>query len=369
MDTSESNNMNFYVVLPSNACPNTQPDNNASSYFIDVDNPLVVKGKWEVALVEYAFNYFNLMVDDPLSITYAKPTDYYKHYYVKFSQGIFNMLYIKKLGVDLYNDEHASFVYVKGRKKFYITILKYRKGTLVFNSLEDAKKLGFSKLVYEITGAGLKSETEVDIYTSFDVTITIDFENALQTNSKYLSSYRLFRKADELKEYFAKNLDGIIVNVQVDKEGLFNFDLDGEKSAEVTMDPLMAQKLGFEKVNNFKIDFKRDENGKGKYTKKTFKGTKKVKLMKAFEQLLIYTSISNPILVGNTMVPLLGTVWVDTRSSDEDIIHDSIDHPKYIPISTQSINNIEVQIRNDAGKLIQFPYGAKTILTLHFRKI
>ena len=51
---------------------------------------------------------------------------------------------------------------------------------------------------------------------------------------------------------------------------------------------------------------------------------KKVKLMKAFEQLLIYTSIAEPIIVGDVKVPLLGTVWVDTRLEEDEIIHDYV---------------------------------------------
>ena len=50
--------MNFYAIIPSNACPLTQPDNDASNYIIDFENSITVDGNWEVALVQYTFNHF-----------------------------------------------------------------------------------------------------------------------------------------------------------------------------------------------------------------------------------------------------------------------------------------------------------------------
>ena len=47
----------------------------------------------------------------------------------------------------------------------------------------------------------------------------------------------------------------------------------------------------------------------------------------------------------------------------------NIYNPMYIPIASTSFNSIEINIRNDAGKIVTFPTGAKTILTLHFMKM
>ena len=48
--------MSFYMVLPSNGCQKTQPDNEAYSYIIDFENTVEFKKKWEVALTEFSFN-------------------------------------------------------------------------------------------------------------------------------------------------------------------------------------------------------------------------------------------------------------------------------------------------------------------------
>ena len=179
----------------------------------------------------------------------------------------------------------------------------------------------------------------------------------------------MFRTTKQLNEYFVKNLQGIIKNVAIDENKIFSFEL-APAITMVQFDDDLASKLGFEKnKNKFELERTFDfKTGVPSYKSQVFKGTKKVKLMKAFEQLLIYTSVSDPIIVGDVKVPLLGTVWVDTRNGEDEIIHDTMDHPMYIPISSKSINNVEVQIRNDGGKLIQFPYGSKSNLILHFRK-
>ena len=49
----------FYMVLPSNGCPMTQPDNQACSYITDWESEIFFPGKWRVALTEFSFNAFH----------------------------------------------------------------------------------------------------------------------------------------------------------------------------------------------------------------------------------------------------------------------------------------------------------------------
>ena len=89
---------------------------------------------------------------------------------------------------------------------------------------------------------------------------------------------------------------------------------------------------------------------------------------KPFEQVYIYSSVSDPILVGGVRVPLLKTVWVDTKHHTGDVLNEIVQTPMYLSISSDSINNIEINLRYDSGKLVNFVEGSKTSLTLHFRK-
>ena len=82
--------------------------------------------------------------------------------------------------------------------------------------------------------------------------------------------------------------------------------------------------------------------------------------------LYIYASLVEPILVGNTRVPLMRQIWLN--NDDDIILHDILDHTMYLPLASSCINNVEIQVRNDKGDLIEFPQGTKTSLTLHFQQ-
>ena len=63
--------MSFYHVLPSNAAPNTFPNNNASEFSTPLNNPYQLSGQWEVAMMNMSYtgcvNTFN---NDTLSVKY-----------------------------------------------------------------------------------------------------------------------------------------------------------------------------------------------------------------------------------------------------------------------------------------------------------
>ena len=94
-------------------------------------------------------------------------------------------------------------------------------------------------------------------------------------------------------------------------------------------------------------------------------------LKRGIMNMYIYASICRPIYVGHTMVPLLKNVFIDSSKDADTEGHARnyvVYNPMYIPISTTSFSQIEINIRNDAGQLVSFPHGAITCLTLHFRK-
>jgi hypothetical protein len=82
----------------------------------------------------------------------------------------------------------------------------------------------------------------------------------------------------------------------------------------------------------------------------------------------IYSSIIEPILVGSDRVPLLRQVWIEEEKNDDKLLHNVVDHPMYLKVCNETINNIEIQIRNDTGQLVNFPKGTTTTLTLHFQQ-
>ena len=88
--------------------------------------------------------------------------------------------------------------------------------------------------------------------------------------------------------------------------------------------------------------------------------------------MFIYASICQSIYVGHTQVPLLKNVFVDSSDDGKELGHARnlvLYNPMYIPVAPTSFNNIEINIRNDAGKIITFPHGAISVLTVHFKKM
>ena len=53
----------------------------------------------------------------------------------------------------------------------------------------------------------------------------------------------------------------------------------------------------------------------------------------------------------------------------DEVVNVTVDRPMYLPISSSSINNIEVNIRDDFGRPVNFLFGSKVILTIHLRKV
>lgn len=74
-------------------------------------------------------------------------------------------------------------------------------------------------------------------------------------------------------------------------------------------------------------------------------------------------------MVGDTHVPLLKSIWLENKYETNDLIYISMDNPMYLPVATSCINNIEINIRDDSGRLIKFAKDTVSSLTLHFRKV
>ena len=80
----------FYVVLPSNACPNTHPDNEANKFYVTWTNPLILEGKWQVALTEATFNYTQSSVNTDYGIDYHEMGNIFHNFH--------RVIYLNKYG-------------------------------------------------------------------------------------------------------------------------------------------------------------------------------------------------------------------------------------------------------------------------------
>ena len=86
----------------------------------------------------------------------------------------------------------------------------------------------------------------------------------------------------------------------------------------------------------------------------------------------IYASICQPIYVGHTLVPLLKNVFIDSSDDNKRVgfaRNSIVYNPMYIPVAFTWFNNTEINIRNDVDKIVTFPNGAISTLTIHFKKM
>ena len=102
------------------------------------------------------------------------------------------------------------------------------------------------------------------------------------------------------------------------------------------------------------------------YRRKTLtQGDSIVDLRRGFESLYVYSSIVEPRIVGDKIVPLLRIVPITGRNGE--MVTTRFDHVQYIPVLSREFGSVETEIRDDTGRPVPFERGKVTV-TLHFRR-
>jgi hypothetical protein len=88
-------------------------------------------------------------------------------------------------------------------------------------------------------------------------------------------------------------------------------------------------------------------------------------IRRGFCSLYIYCDVIEPVVVGDSKVPLLRTVNIDGAFGD--IIHRSYTAPIYSPLQKKHFDTVEINIMTDTGDPVPFSIG-KSVVVLHFRR-
>jgi hypothetical protein len=135
--------------------------------------------------------------------------------------------------------------------------------------------------------------------------------------------------------------------------GKFSIKLGGHVS-EVKMSGRMANLLGFTKHEE----------------PYTLRKSQRARFMPHWEgnshSLYIYSSIVDHQLVGGIVAPLLRVVCPETGKLGQTVSEKYI-KPFYLPVSSNYIDTIDVQIRTTSGHLFPFMSGTPVVVSLHFR--
>jgi hypothetical protein len=86
----------------------------------------------------------------------------------------------------------------------------------------------------------------------------------------------------------------------------------------------------------------------------------------AMNYLYIYCDILEPQIIGTALAPLLQVVNIEGKYTD--LVSRIYTAPHYVPVLRKTFNTIEINIKSDQNKPIDFTFG-KTITKMHFRKI
>ena len=82
--------------------------------------------------------------------------------------------------------------------------------------------------------------------------------------------------------------------------------------------------------------------------------------------LYIYSSIVDYQVVGDVVAPLLRVVCPESSKLGQTVSEKYI-KPYYLPVSSNYIDTIDVQIRTTSGHLFPFMSGSPVVVSLHFR--
>ena len=388
----------FYMVLPSNASPNTHPNNSASDFIISWEdsfelNPLDM---WSVALTEINFQIQAPSFSENHSIRYQKyiceerlieSPVIVKRYSAKVRLADSNE--IKEIAAD-YRVHSPQFADLESTMYFNIKIYECDGRLTITSALypfcigENTPLNALDLFGFEIGQFGERSGyrkaytlqgsenviTKIDkIWNGQETTISLGESLCLKffiyEPKEYIFSFPdgiILDNTFQLVDYLRKKCNHIFRSIRIERQKIkltlakhvFNINFYGGVNLLLGFSKLYFTSKYLEEMmhphyNHFHESILADFAPFDLST----------------QNMYIYASICKPIYVGHTLVPLLKNVFVKSKSYVRNHV---VRHPMYIPVKPISFNHVEINIRNDNGELINFPIGTKLCLTLHFKK-
>lgn len=331
----------FYVNLPSNSCPLTHPDNEAGKFIVELKNSIHLDGDWEVALTDFTFVYKNFPFYNGSNIKYTKSLLHTSYEYLKYDEA--DNTY------KITHDSQYYMLYIDGN---ILNInCSYFPFKITFNSIAEAKTMGFKEKEVqfndEMNQIIIPPNNKIK-FPTIQLTISyfydVDYTSTFKEN---LFIHKFSQINNQIMNIFPKPFKSFVI-----EEGKVILIELADDVSKIQFSKFLANSLGLSEET---------------YTDKIITGFRIPKIMQRNIQMMIYTNIIEPVLVGDVTVPLLKSVWVEKHKRD-DLVQIIEKNPMYLPVSAEYINNIEINIRDDIGKYI-FSKHDKTYLTLHFRKI
>lgn len=357
----------FYIVLPSNSCADTHPDNNASKYTVSWQNPmqfLPSTDHWKVALTELNYLSTKMSVNAAFGVRYTKlaTTWYYETVELVVQAGKKHKIKTMQKDVKAFP---VTVEYDDEQQKLKITSGKLRLGKpfkVIFETLEQANNLGFDDIEMNSV-ASQKYEQILESVDAVEKVGVYRFRIATESgkfpvdDEVYIEKEKSYAKAENMINDIASQFKNVFEVFTLTDEG---------KTTFRTFESIVKLKF----LNNFHYALGYWESEFDKPYEEERTAEFKPKLDMGFSNMYIYASICSPIQVGSVKVPLLRSIWIRKHKPKVGEMQKvTIKNPMYLKVSSVSVNKIDINIRTDSGSFVPFPTGAKTSMTLHFKRV
>ena len=314
--------MNFYVTLPSNSASSNET-NTTTNYRTNLNDPIVLKGEYEVALVEAIYNltWFLPVGSIIYSYTENQTTQEFEVIPLIFHDGDSIIKVIEKLNVQI--QEHVLI------KKYNERFNLYRENEIL--SLRNKNNKTFVKVVL----TDKKFPT-----SSYGMANNSSVINDIKSTEKDYLQVPMLRFAEEtVYIQFTNTLHTIQFTGQI---------CEILKTNESELHSSNKDEPNFVKIN-------------------TKENINKFSLISLVGTLFIYTDIIDHQYVGSKRMPLLRNIVIDYDTSRK-TTWAHYDNPHYLRVNKTDLSSILIDIRDDQGNKILFDSGNISI-KLRFRKI
>ena len=370
------NDNNFYVVLPSNSNSSNFPDNNASKYTVAFNRPIefIEPQKWCVALTEISFYvpHISATTKYGIQIEFLSPEFVISeiNYEMEFNDTGNELTYIKMSGRD------SQTVPVDHRRiKTGIHIYSHSPFTIFFANAHDARWFGYPEdreSLEATNNAGLFSIECLNI-KNLNPDPAVNKKVVIQGMKFQVQKPKLLSIVQDIyldKDYHWNNVAELVKTLKTFYVVLFYQEphiKDGEKL--ILFGAKILHRVTFLNGFNYILGFK-NKTYLFNETIKSIVAEFPPQLNRGIDHLYIYSSVCEPIQVGDSRVPLLKLIWLECKKDfqREEVRNINIQRPMYLPISSSSINAIETNIRTDTGSFVPFSENSITSITLHFKK-
>jgi len=409
---TDNNKDEFYMVFDSNSSLLLHRDNTPSNFVISWENQIQLNplDNWHVALTDLTYNNYSATISSNYAIKYS-------HFVETTHTAVADLTHMKKHG-----DDSSSFIltpksgvideielgiandrlFFRSKKPFNIAKVTRQCRELGFfknnglkcspnaERLDDDNDDGFYYLISDRSLDNFETQFEANLketphkrpsgrgkpegvsntkneweYIMKDFTFNL-IEYVPFTEIFTFPEEKLFTKATQLALYLSATCVEIFQNVKFEKNKIqFKFQ---KFVNEIELLYGLNMVLGFNNTKFTTIE----PNPPSDDFLQVEKADNSPMLNFALQNMQIFASICKPMYVGSSLLPLLSNV--DIPVEDKTLKHGEYSenyepfNPMYVPVATTCFSRIEIYIRNNSGQLLSFPPGAKTAITLHFRK-